>query len=144
MQIPRPEYPRPQFVREHWMNLNGQWQFQIDNGNSGEARGLQNPGTKLTDTIMVPFCPESKLSGIEDKNFMYGVWYKRTVTLGKQAGRTRLHFGAVDYYCKAYVNGVWSESIRVDMFPSLLISPTHCVKEKMRSQYMLRTIHATD
>lgn len=106
MQIPRPEYPRPQFVREHWMNLNGQWQFQIDNGNSGEARGLQNPGTKLTDTIMVPFCPESKLSGIEDKNFMYGVWYKRTVTLGKQAGRTRLHFGAVDYYCKAYVNGV--------------------------------------
>ena len=44
MQIPRAEYPRPQFVRSEWMNLNGQWQFEIDNGRSGEARGMQAEG----------------------------------------------------------------------------------------------------
>ena len=97
MQIPRPEYPRPQFVRSQWLNLNGQWQFEIDQGRSGEERGLQNEGRALSGTITVPFCPESKLSGIGYVDFMYGVWYKRTVTLEPQAGRTRLHFGAVDY-----------------------------------------------
>ncbi|NLE54679.1 MAG: hypothetical protein GX617_07070, partial [Lentisphaerae bacterium] len=40
--IPRPEYPRPQFVREDWLNLNGDWQFEIDTGDSGLARGLLN------------------------------------------------------------------------------------------------------
>lgn len=38
--IPRPEYPRPQFVRESWINLNGVWDFEIDNGKSGAERGL--------------------------------------------------------------------------------------------------------
>ena len=42
MSIPRSEYPRPQFQRQDWCNLNGQWQFEIDNSRSGEARGLQN------------------------------------------------------------------------------------------------------
>ena len=57
--IPRPEYPRPQFVRSGWMNLNGIWQFEIDNGRSGEARNLSAVGVPLSDTITVPFCPES-------------------------------------------------------------------------------------
>ena len=105
MSIPRSEYPRPQFVREGWMNLNGQWQFEIDQGRSGEIRGLQKEGTQLSGEITVPFCPESKLSGVQYVDFMYGVWYKRTVTLPKQEGRTVLHFGAVDYHCRAFVNG---------------------------------------
>ena len=107
MQIPRSEYPRPQFVRENWLNLNGEWQFEIDNGRSGETRGLQNEGVALKEKITVPFCPESRLSGIEHTDFMYGVWYKRTVTLQKPCGRTLLHFGAVDYHCKAFVNGTF-------------------------------------
>lgn len=53
--IPRKEYPRPQFVRENWMNLNGTWAFEIDNGRSGEARGLQKVGTALSGEITVPF-----------------------------------------------------------------------------------------
>ena len=106
MQIPRAEYPRPQFVREKWMNLNGQWQFEIDNGRSGESRGMHEEGYTLKEEITVPFCPESKLSGLEYKDFMYGVWYKRKVNLQKHDGRTVLHFGAVDYACKAFVNGV--------------------------------------
>ena len=105
MTIPRQEHPKPQFMRSNWINLNGPWQFEIDNGCSGEDRGLQMPGRELSGVITVPFCPESKLSGVGNRDFMNGVWYKRTVTLEKQTGRVRLHFGAVDYHCKAFVNG---------------------------------------
>ena len=105
MQIPRHEYPRPQFVRENWCNLNGTWQFEIDQGRSGIVRELFKENTPLSGTITVPFCPESKLSGIGYTDFMYGVWYKRKVTLAANPGRTVLHFGAVDYVCHAFVNG---------------------------------------
>ncbi len=106
MQIPRPEYPRPQFVRENWLNLNGSWQFEIDQGRSGEAREIYKEGVALSGAITVPFCPESELSGVGYTDFMYGVWYKRNVHLESLSGRTVLHFGAVDYCCKAFVNGV--------------------------------------
>lgn len=105
MQIPRAEYPRPQFVREKWINLNGKWQFEIDNGGSGEARGYTEVGYTLNSEITVPFCPESKLSGLEHKDFMFGVWYKRTINIDDISGRVVLHFGAVDYHAKAFVNG---------------------------------------
>jgi len=105
MQIPRSEHPRPQFVRENWLNLNGSWQFEIDQGRSGEAREIYKEGVALSDKITVPFCPESELSGVGYKDFMYGVWYKRNVHLDSVSGRILLHFGAVDYHCKAYVNG---------------------------------------
>lgn len=105
MQNPRQEHPKPQFMRPGYLNLNGCWQFETDNGCSGEDRGLHTPGRVLSGTITVPFCPESKLSGVENRDFMNGVWYKRTVELKKPTGRVRLHFGAVDYRCKAFVNG---------------------------------------
>ncbi len=105
MNIPRSEHPRPGFVRPNWRNLNGQWQFEIDNGRSGESRGLHKEGVALNGSILVPFCPESPLSGVGHKDFMAGVWYKRTVELGELSGRVRLHFGAVDYRCKVFVNG---------------------------------------
>ena len=78
-QLPRPEYPRPQFVRPGWMNLNGTWQFEIDHGASGRARGLIDGA--YSREITVPFCPESRLSGVEYKDFMAAVWYRRTFTL---------------------------------------------------------------
>ena len=62
MSVKRNEYPRPQLVRGSYLNLNGKWQFEIDNSRSGRARGLSNPDTQLTGEIIVPFCPESKLS----------------------------------------------------------------------------------
>lgn len=105
MNIPRSEHPRPGFARPTWLSLNGQWQFEIDNGRSGEARGLHKVNTPLSGSILVPFCPESSLSGVGNKDFMYGVWYKRTVELGELSGRVLLHFGAVDYRCKVFVNG---------------------------------------
>ena len=106
MQIPRPEHPRPQFYRDTWQNLNGTWQFEIDQSKSGIARGLFKEGVELSGSITVPFCPESELSGVGHKDFLYGVWYKRTVSIPAQAGRVFLHFGAVDYFCRVYVNGV--------------------------------------
>ncbi len=105
MTFPRPEHPKPQWMRPNWLNLNGEWQFEIDNARSGEARGLQNEGVTLVDTITVPFCPESTLSGVGNTDFILGVWYKRKVVLPSQNGITRLHFGAVDYACKVFVNG---------------------------------------
>ena len=61
--IPRSEYPRPQFVRQDWINLNGIWEFEIDAGCSGQDRQLYQTDS-LKDRILVPFCPESRLSGI--------------------------------------------------------------------------------
>ena len=103
----RCEHPKPQFMRDAWINLNGQWQFDIDRANSGEARKLYEDGVKFDMTINVPFCPQSKLSGIEDKDFMNSVWYKREVELTEEqvSGKTILHFGAVDYLTTVYVNG---------------------------------------
>lgn len=102
----RAEYPRPQWQREEWICLNGQWEFAFDFGNSGRNRGMVEHG-EYPHTILVPFCPESRLSGIEYVDFMQAVWYRKTLELKKPKGkRALLHFGAVDYACEVWVNGV--------------------------------------
>jgi len=105
--IPRPEHPNPQFQRESWQNLNGEWQFEIDHGRSGCERDLQNADS-LSGKIIVPFCPESALSGVQYTDFMDAVWYRRTIEISKEQleNRVMLHFGAVDYEAFVYVNGV--------------------------------------
>ena len=105
--VPRPEYPRPQFVRDNWKNLNGTWEFEIDQSRSGMERGYADPEHHLSGSITVPFCPESALSGVAYKDFMYGVWYRREVELSEEEAKVRafLHFGAVDYECDVFVNG---------------------------------------
>jgi beta-galactosidase/beta-glucuronidase len=102
---PRSEYPRPQFVRKNWMCLNGEWQFEIDQGDSGIDRGLKD--RDLADNILVPFCPESKLSGIENHDFYNAVWYRRQVTIPQDwsGNHVLLHFQAVDYDTTVWVNG---------------------------------------
>lgn len=105
----RCEHPKPQFQRAHWLNLNGEWQFETDRGNSGRERKLYEDSVTLSGKINVPFCPQCKLSGVEDKDFMSAVWYKRTVDLTEEqtSGQVILHFGAVDYKASVYVNGVY-------------------------------------
>ena len=88
-QIPRSEYPRPQFVRSDWLCLNGEWQFELDQGDSGLERGLLQ--RELSDRILVPFCPESELSGIGNHDFLEAVWYRRELAIpAAWAGRRPL------------------------------------------------------
>ena len=104
----RPEQPTPQFERENWINLNGQWDFKIDNEKCGEAKKYYDLDG-FEGKITVPFCPESKLSGVGNTDFMYCVWYKRKVTLPSNwltnGKKTFLNIGACDYEAIVYVNG---------------------------------------
>ncbi|MEV0284134.1 sugar-binding domain-containing protein [Kribbella sp. NPDC050820] len=106
MTQPRPEHPRPQFVRPEWLNLNGAWQFEIDQADTGLERGVRD--RELQQRIVVPFAPESKLSGIENVDFLEAVWYRTTVTIPADwAGKDAvLHFQAVDQDATVWVNGV--------------------------------------
>ena len=105
MSIPRNEYPRPQLVRKDWINLNGEWDFEIDHAKSGEEREFFKRDS-LDGKITVPFCPESQLSGVNNKDFMECVWYRRSLDIpsGWRNKNIILHFGAVDYYAIVYVN----------------------------------------
>ena len=105
MSIPRSEYPRPQFVRDKWLCLNGRWQFEIDAGDSGHVRGLIDG--ELSGEITVPFCPESRLSGVNCQDFMNAVWYRREVDIPADwAGRrVLLHFQAADYDTTCWIAG---------------------------------------
>ncbi len=105
--IPRPEHPNPQWERARWVNLNGAWEFEIDHGNSGQNRALWKK-EHLDATITVPFCPESPLSGVNYKDFMLCVWYKKSLTFTEDdltGNRVILHFGAADFETTVYVNG---------------------------------------
>ncbi|RZS82724.1 glycosyl hydrolase family 2 [Motilibacter rhizosphaerae] len=103
--VPRPEHPRPQFVRQEWRSLNGEWQFEVDQGDSGLERGLLE--VPLTGTITVPFVPESALSGVGETDFLEAVWYRREIDIPEQwrGQRVLLHFGAVDHDTTVWVDG---------------------------------------
>ncbi|ROS61232.1 glycosyl hydrolase family 2 [Frigoribacterium sp. PhB160] len=106
-------YPRPQVVRPRWADLSGPWGFCHDDDDEGQARGWSR--RPVGDrTITVPFPPESPASGIADTGFHPVVWYSRALTvdelrdagLGPDAPRLLVHFGAVDYRAKVWLNGV--------------------------------------
>lgn len=126
--MPRQEYPRPQWKRAEWICLNGEWDFAFDFGNSGLDRGMA-VGGKYPLQIRVPFCPESQLSGIGYQDFMQAVWYRRTLLLNNlPEGRALLHFGAVDYRCEVFINGV-SVGIHVGGYASFFFDITDALHE---------------
>src|SRR5579871_4383846 len=105
---PRPEYPQPQFQRQHWLNLNGPWEFEFDDANAGlDAGWAAAANHKFTRNITVPYCFESRLSGIADTSFHPWIWYRRSVTLPAdwKGQRVLLHFGAVNYWAMVWING---------------------------------------
>lgn len=106
MNIPRAEHPNPQWERETWKNLNGPWEFEFDFGCSAVERRLWEK-ERFDREILVPFCPESRLSGIGYTDFISGVAYRRNFELSQEelSGRVLLHFGAVDYEASVYING---------------------------------------
>ena len=105
--IPRPEHPRPDFIRDTYHNLNGTWAFAIDDANRGEAEAWYKPGYDLGGSILVPFCYQSKQSGIGDETIHPYMWYRRSFTVPSemQGRRVFLRFGAVDFEARVYVNG---------------------------------------
>lgn len=95
-------YPRPQLERSHWISLNGAWKFTFD-----DAGQFVSPTdiAEWTQTIEVPFAPESTKSGIGDQGFHANCWYEREFATPEGEGRLLLHFGAVDYRARVWVNG---------------------------------------
>ncbi|MBE9229749.1 glycoside hydrolase family 2 [Phormidium sp. LEGE 05292] len=112
-------YPRPQLQRSHWICLNGSWKFAFDDeGNYTQPSDISD----WTYTIQVPFAPESQKSGIGDTGFHPNCWYQREFdlpgiddsreknydnfsSLNLKSSRVLLHFGAVDYRARVWVNG---------------------------------------
>ncbi|MDW8131211.1 MAG: glycoside hydrolase family 2 TIM barrel-domain containing protein [Bryobacterales bacterium] len=105
--IPRPEHPQPQFQREHWLNLNGSWEFEFDDANAGLKENWAGGGKKFSRKIIVPFCFESPASGVGDPSFHPWIWYRRSFTVPEawRGKRVWLRFQAVDYRAWVWVNG---------------------------------------
>lgn len=103
----RPEHPMPQFYRDTWVNLNGEWEFYEDYSVSAYERGAMKPDFEYPLTINVPFCRESVLSGLGHTDFCDSVWYRKKISIPEsfKGKRTLLHIGACDYKTTVYVNG---------------------------------------
>lgn len=98
-------YPRPQFVRENWINLNGIWNFSFDDQNIGEKERWYDHFPSDRRKIQVPFSYETSLSGIGEETFHPVVWYQREIELKKTEKRLLLHLEGADYTAVVWVNG---------------------------------------
>lgn len=97
---PLPEYPRPQLVRENWLNLNGKFDYAI-------LPAAQKWAEKFDSEILVPFAVESLLSGVEKPlSPSDRLWYRKrfSVPAAMQGKNILLHFGAVDWQCEVFIN----------------------------------------
>jgi beta-galactosidase/beta-glucuronidase len=95
-------YPRPQLQRSNWKSLNGSWKFTFDD----HGQWIQpDEIAEWPNVIEVPFAPESARSGIGDTGFHPNCWYEREFEVPEGEGRVILHFGAVDYRARVWVNG---------------------------------------
>ncbi len=100
------DYPRPQFKRHDWYDLNGEWQFEFDDEDLGELEKLYSQKKDFSQTIHVPYAYQSKKSGVEVNENHEVVWYKREFHWEKDSHKKLLlHFEAVDYDTKVWVNG---------------------------------------
>jgi beta-galactosidase/beta-glucuronidase len=97
------KYPRPQLVRDSWESLNGSWQFAFDD----DVRHQSPDEIEWTHEILVPFAPEAPASGIGDTGYHKSCWYRREFDIAPGNGRVILHFGAVDYSARVWVNGIF-------------------------------------
>ena len=100
------DHPRPALYRVEWKNLNGAWQFAFDDKDEGICEHWEQK--TLASTIMVPYCYQSKQSGIGDKGYHPVVWYKRQLPF-EEAWRNKqvlLHFEGVDYEFDLWINEI--------------------------------------
>lgn len=103
---PQPPHPQPQFQRETCLSLNGQWEFAFDDANVGLREQWHRRGS-LNRTITVPFAFQSAQSGIGDPHIHDVVWYRKAISIPSEwmGQRIILHFGAVDYAARVWING---------------------------------------
>lgn len=144
--MPRAEYPRPQFERGDWQNLNGEWTYELDLVQTGHERGLMNTDG-FDGKIIVPFAPESELSGVGHKDFIPSIWYQREITVPQswEGKDILLNFGAVYYVSEIYVDGKFvdrhhggSDSFTVDITRFVKPGGTHslvvCASSDLRAR----------
>ena len=145
-QLPRAEYPRPQFERAEWQNLNGEWSYTLDPVKTGWERGLKD-SKGFDGKIIVPFAPESKLSGVEHKEFIPCIWYQREITIPAEwAGKdVVLNFGAVYYESEIYIDGKFvdrhfggSDSFSVDITSFVKAGQKHSLVVNAKSDLRSR------
>lgn len=134
------EYPRPQFVRDNWMNLNGLWNYAIT------SRKAHEPG-EYQGKILVPFAIESALSGVGKtvgKNNL--LWYQHTFTLpsSMKGKKVLLHFGAVDWQAEVYVNGKLAGSHKGGFDPFSFDITTLLGKKNKAQEIVVRVWDPTD
>jgi beta-galactosidase/beta-glucuronidase len=112
--IPRSEHPRPDFMRQDWLTLNGKWEFEFDDQDAGLRERWFAGAHGFSNVIAVPYTFQSTLSGIGDTGFHDVVWYRRSFAVPPawQGRRVLLRFGAVDYEAMVWINGEQAGSHR--------------------------------
>ncbi|MHC4784940.1 MAG: glycoside hydrolase family 2 protein [Planctomycetota bacterium] len=132
------EYPRPQLVRDEWLNLNGLW--ELDFAEEGQPPPI---GRSLSRRILVPFPVESALSGV----MRHGnrLWYRRTfdVPPAWRDRRLRLHFGAVDWHARVWINGVFVGEHRGG-YDAFMFDVTDALKEGNAQEVIVGVWDPTD
>ena len=138
LKAPLPEYPRPQFVRKDWLNLNGIWEYQ-----PGAVSDSVPVGTKLASEILVPFPVESPLSGVMEQHDR--LWYRRSFTVPPawQGRHVILHFGAVDFESEVYVNGK-SVGVHRGGYDPFIYDITSYLKTGDAQELIVRVFDPTD
>mgnify|MGYP004619406375 FL=1 len=98
-------YPRPQFVRDSWLSLNGKWRFVFDDENVGEEKQFFNKFPNSNE-ILVPFTYETKMSGINDETVHENIWYSNDININVEKNKSIiLHFEGSDFVTKLWING---------------------------------------
>ncbi len=139
--IPRSEHPRPDRKREAWINLNGPWDFAIDNAKVGLGKKFYELDA-LDGKITVPFSPESVLSGVGNTDFMNAVWYRRDLEIPAEwtGKRVILHIDACDHTTSVFVNGKQVGDRHKGGYTSFSYDITHALREE--GNYV--TVYAED
>lgn len=128
-----PEYPRPQMVRDNWINLNGVWNF------TKVSEMSYNPTQKYDQKILVPFPMESAISGImntdhmENKGKVFAYHKKFVVSNKMKKEEILLHFGAVDWKCEVYINGQ-KVGVHTGGFDPFYFNITDAINPKKKEQ----------
>jgi beta-galactosidase/beta-glucuronidase len=132
--LPRSEYPRPILTRPNWLNLNGIWDFEVDEENRGYQEDWPTR-TAWDNQIIVPFAPGTSASSVSLDYDPTRVWYHRTFSRPDwPESETILHIGACDYHSRVYVNGRFVgehrggySPVRINITSSLTSTVNHMV-----------------